>query len=62
MIRADSLYLDACPLPRQLLGAFSRRERVYVGGMPHRVEIVSVTDHGQIIGKLEPVEPAKSSG
>ena len=57
-IRADARYLEAQPLPTQLVKALASKERVYVSGRPHRVKSMGISENGQIIGKLEPVEPS----
>lgn len=57
-IRADERYLQAQPLPTMLIRALATHERVYVGGKPYRVKSLGITENGQILGKLEPLEPS----
>ena len=60
-IRADERYLKVRPLTKQLVRALANQERVYVSGKPHRVKSTGISESGQIMGKLEPVEPSKPS-
>ena len=60
-IRADERYLKVQPLTKQLVRALANRERVYVSGKPHRIKSMGISESGQIMGKLEPVEPSKSN-